>query len=240
MEPRRLVFLSARWSNLALITYAVSPQLLIPFLPPGCELDTSDGEAFVSLVAFDFLHTKVFRIPWPGHVNFPEINLRFYCRFTGQRGVAFIREFVPRRLIAWSARRLYNEPYLAAPMSTSTIRSDGELSIQHLLTLDGKTHSLHVAADPNAITVSEDSREHFFKEHQWGFGRARDGRLIRYRVEHPQWEIHPVRWFDLDWDWAAVYGPQWEFLQKQNPSSVILAVGSEVRVFRPEIMPAEP
>jgi uncharacterized protein len=238
MEPRRSVFLSARWSNLALITYPVSPQLLIPFLPSGCELDTLDGDAFVSLVAFDFLQTKVLGIAWPGHVNFPEINLRFYCRFAGQRGVAFIREFVPRRIIAWVARRFYNEPYRAAAMSSRVVRSDGELSMQHVLTLDGKTHSLRLTADPNVVTVARDSREHFFKEHEWGFGQSRDGRLIRYRVEHPTWSIHPVRSFELNWDWAAVYGSPWAFLQNHSPRLVILAAGSPVRVFRGEVMPA--
>ncbi len=33
-----------------------------------------------------------------------------------RRGVAFIRELVPKRAIAWMARAAYNEPYAATPM----------------------------------------------------------------------------------------------------------------------------
>ena len=74
---QRFAFLSARWTNLAIITYAVAPARLERRLPPGCELDLRDGSAFVSLVAFDFLDTRVLGVRWPGFVNFPEINLRF-------------------------------------------------------------------------------------------------------------------------------------------------------------------
>jgi uncharacterized protein YqjF (DUF2071 family) len=73
----RFPFLTARWSNLALLTYAVPPEILQPFVPPACELDTIGEDAFVSLVAFDFLDTRVCGIRWPRCVNFPEINLRY-------------------------------------------------------------------------------------------------------------------------------------------------------------------
>ena len=97
-------FLTAHWNNLFLATYAVPPALLEKRLPPGLSLDMRDGSAFVSLVAFEFLHTRVFGVPWPGYRNFGELNLRFYLRQGEQRGVAFIREFVPQRLVAWMAR----------------------------------------------------------------------------------------------------------------------------------------
>src|SRR5215831_17753645 len=96
-------FLTARWSNLFLATYAVPPSLLWKRLPPGLELDMRDGQAFVSLVAFDFHDTRVLGIPWPGYRNFPELNLRFYVRHGADRGVMFVREFVAQRLVAWVA-----------------------------------------------------------------------------------------------------------------------------------------
>src|SRR3954464_3011883 len=109
-----LSFLTARWSNLCLLTYAAPPALLEPRLPPGLALDLRDGQAFVSLVAFDFLDTRVLGVRWPGYRNFPEINLRFYVRHGADRGVVFIREFVPARLVAFLAKTLYGEPYVAA------------------------------------------------------------------------------------------------------------------------------
>ena len=71
-------FLTANWHHVCLVTYACPQHLLLPHCPPGTALELHDGNAHVSLVAFDFLQTRVFRIGWPGFRNFPEINLRFY------------------------------------------------------------------------------------------------------------------------------------------------------------------
>ena len=112
-------FLTARWENLLLVNFKTKAEILEPYLPKGCVLDTYEGSPFVSLVAFEFLETKVFRVKWPGFTNFPEINLRFYIRFGEQRGVCFIREYVPSFLVSSIARWLYNEPYLSAKMKSN-------------------------------------------------------------------------------------------------------------------------
>ena len=72
-------FLTARWSNLVLLNYAVPDSVLLPYLPRGIELDRRDGQAFASLVAFDFLDTRVLGVAWPGFRSFAEMNLRFMC-----------------------------------------------------------------------------------------------------------------------------------------------------------------
>src|SRR5581483_907130 len=115
--PTRRKFLTARWCNLILANYAVPEELLRPRLPPGIDLDTRDGRCWASLVGFQFLDTRVLGVGWPGYRNFPEWNLRFYVTHQGRRGVCFVREFVPRWLVATMARVIYNEPYRAARMT---------------------------------------------------------------------------------------------------------------------------
>ncbi len=230
--PSTQVFLTARWTNLFLSTYSVPPELLKPLLPPGVEIDTRDGMAFVSLVAFDFLDTRVFGVRWPGYVNFPEVNLRFYVRHGGHRGVVFIRELVPKRLIAWSARYLYNEPYRATPM-TSQIRDEpDQITVVHRIIWGGKEHSIQATGSKPAIIPPADSVEHFFKEHEWGYGVTRRGVPMVYRVEHPVWQVYPVASWRIDLDWVAIYGEQWRFLTEQQPYSTVLAAGSAVAVYR--------
>lgn len=229
IEDRR-PFLTARWEELALLSYAVALEVLEPLAPPGCELDTVDGQAFVSLVGLQFRDTRVLGVRWPWHVNFPEINLRFYARFGGQRGVVFIRELVPRRLVAWIARAFYNEPYAGVAMESQTQDVGSQHTIRYSVALKGKIHAFSVTGAVPAQPVSAQGLEHFLKEHEWGFGTSRRGELVRYRVIHPVWDIYPVESFTLDWDWSAIYGPRWAFLQTAEPSSVIFARGSEVRV----------
>ncbi len=229
--PERRAFLSARWERLCLITYAIDPERLTAYLHPELTLDTRDGKAFVSLVAFDFLDTRVLGIPWPGYRNFPEVNLRFYVRHGDRRGVVFIREYVPKHLIAWLARKLYNEPYLATQMRSSWQETPAGAEIQHALQRQGKTHTLKLELGPEIQQPPEDSTAHFFKEHSWGFGRSRKGTLLQYQVWHPVWQTRPVNALTLDWDFGTVYGPEWADLNTAEPFHTAFALGSEIRVY---------
>jgi uncharacterized protein YqjF (DUF2071 family) len=223
-------FLRARWSNLFLLNYAVSPALLAKRVPAGLELDLRDGQAFVSLVAFDFLDTRVLGVPWPGYRNFAELNLRFYVRRHGERGVVFIREIVPQRLVAWLARVLYNEAYVAAPLVSTIQETADTLTATRQLTWGTRTYSITVTGSKPATRPGEESVEHFFKEHHWGYVTGRNGRTRVYRVDHPVWEVYPVLSYHLDFDWADVYGPEWEFLARAGPHSMAFALGSPITV----------
>ena len=223
-------FLTARWENLALLTYVVPPEALRPHLPPGLDLDTRDGHAFVSLVGFDFLDTRVGGVPWPGFRDFPEINLRFYVRHGEERGVVFIHELVPQRLVAWMARVLYNEPYAATPMQNTRDETPDRLTMTYRFDWQGRPQTVRVTGAKPTETPSPESTAHFFKEHRWGFGTTRRGQTVRYEVTHPVWPTYRVTSFDLDLDWARLYGPRWAFLQDAEPYSVVLATGSPVKV----------
>lgn len=52
-------FLSARWENLIMANYEVSPDVLIRYLPHGVELDFYSNKTFVSLVGFMFKNKPV-------------------------------------------------------------------------------------------------------------------------------------------------------------------------------------
>jgi uncharacterized protein YqjF (DUF2071 family) len=226
-----MAFLTARWSNLCLLTYAVPPAVLEPRLPRGLALDLREGRAFVSLVAFDFLDTRVLGVPWPGYRDFPEVNLRFYVRHGEERGVMFIREFVPRRLVAFLARAIYGEPYLAAPMSSRVTEDERRIIVEHRLRFGGRENRVTVVGRKPGVMPDANSTEHFFKEHQWGFGSGRGGGCVRYEVAHPHWACYSVESFELDWDWGGVYGEEFAFLGEAAPCSVVLAAGSAIVVF---------
>jgi uncharacterized protein YqjF (DUF2071 family) len=226
------LFLTARWQDLAIVTYAVPRALLSPRLAAGLELDEREGRVFVSLVAFDFHDCRVLGVRWPGLVNFPEVNLRFYVReaASGRRGVVFVREFVPSRLIAWTARALYNEPYEAVAMSSRVTRDGGRVNIEHELRAQAGPMRIAVEADEACLTPEAASDEHFFKEHQWGFGTRR-GRTLVYEVRHPVWEVCRGARARVDVDFGAVYGPEWGVLNGAAPVNVTLAIGSAVEVY---------
>jgi len=226
-----VAFLSARWANLLNLTYRVPPELLEDYVPAGVELDVQQGSAFVSLVAFDFLETRVLGVPWPGYKDFPELNLRYYLKYGDQRGVAFIQEYVPKRIIAKMARAIYNEPYDYAPMWSSCEEDDVSRKFQLGLRVGGRDHTIRAEATPPAYKPPRGSIGHYFKEHEWGFGRTRGGKPLTYRVEHEVWDVYDVQSYALDIDFGLLYGEKWSFLGEEEPLCSVFALGSPVKVF---------
>src|SRR5664279_5305449 len=104
-------FMTAHWGNLIMANYTVDPALLMPFLPRGLDLDLHAGMAYVSLVGFLFQDSRIFGVPVPFFGTFEEVNLRFYVvrKMEGEnrRGVVFIREAVPNKIVTWLANTLY-------------------------------------------------------------------------------------------------------------------------------------
>jgi uncharacterized protein len=102
-----------------MLNYRVDPAILEQFVPRGTEIDSFPGSTYVSVVGFQFLRTKIFGVvPIPFHVNFDEVNLRFYVRrregHEVRRAVVFVKEIVPRRAIAYLARFLTAKSIFAA------------------------------------------------------------------------------------------------------------------------------
>ncbi len=229
-------FLTAEWRNLALLNFEADPQTLHPWLPPGTELDFFEGRTFVSLVGFRFLNTRIAGIPIPFHRNFEEVNLRFYVRFRGpegwRRGVAFVRELVPRRAIAWVAQRRYNEPYLAIPMASEAPEGLPGV-VAYRWKVSDAWMGLRMAVGAEA-DVSDEAG--FIAEHFWGYGRSENGQLIQYRVEHPTWRLFRADHVALEGPVPSFYGSPFAEIIAGPPRSSFCADGSAVSVSLPELM----
>jgi uncharacterized protein YqjF (DUF2071 family) len=225
-------FLTARWNDLIMASYEVDPAALAGRLPSGTLLDLERGRCFVSLVAFMFRDTRVLGVPVPFHVNFEEVNLRFYVKreTAGElrRGVVFIKEIVPRFAIATVARVLYGEPYRARKMSHEITGS----RVAYEWSEDSLRNRIAVTRGGSVGVPGENSHGEFIIEHYWGYTKRAEQRTDEYKVEHPKWELFAVDDVAVDVDFGAAYGKEFDFLSVETPYSVLLAKGSEVSVYK--------
>jgi uncharacterized protein YqjF (DUF2071 family) len=230
------VFLTAQWRDLAMLNYEVDPALLQRFVPSGTELDLWNGHAFLSLVAFRFLNTKVLGVSFPFHSNFEEVNLRLYVRRLDgdqiKRGVVFIQEIVPRWAIATLARTLYNENYVSLPMSHQISRGDAGLAVGYQWKTGNCLNRINLTANGDPAIPAPDSLEQFITEHYWGYARQQDAGCIEYQVAHPPWLVWSTPGAMFEGDMDELYGKELGAILKQNPASAFLAEGSEVTVYR--------
>jgi hypothetical protein len=231
-------FLTAEWRYLAMLNYEIEPGLLLSRVPAGTELDTFNDKTFVSVVGFMFLNTKVLGVPIPFHVNFEEVNLRFYVRRKSddgwKRAVVFVKEIVPRLAIATVARVVYNEKYQAMKMRHSLEIENGALKPNSLVEYGWRymdqwnTLRAKITGEPQSLT--EGSEAEFITEHYWGYSAQRDGGTMEYQVEHPRWNVWQVSEATLACDVENVYGPEFVETLSGNSSSAFVADGSEIVV----------
>jgi len=234
------VFLTAEWRYLVMVNYEIDPEILAPFVPAGTELDFWNGRTFVSVVGFLFQNTRVYGMAIPFHRNFEEVNLRFYVRRKSNdgwnRAVVFVKELVPRAAIAMIARLLYNENYIALPMTHQIERMSTQpeqiKSAAYFWRFNGRQNHLKLATRGNAQPLVEGSEQEFITEHYWGYSTQCDGSTLEYRVEHPRWRVYGTGAGELSCDVAALYGKQFCEALSRQPSSALLAEGSEIKVHK--------
>jgi len=233
-------FLTAKWKNLLMLNYTVEASILKPYLPAGTELDYFNGNCYASIVGFMFQDTKLKGIPVPFHRTFEEINLRFYVRFKDgnewKRGVVFIKEIVPKKMITVVANFLYGEKYYHMPMKNTLIETRDFYEVKYEWFFNHEWNYLQATAEKPTNPVTAGSEEEFITEHYWGYSKINNNSTSEYRVNHPKWNVHRLLSFDLHCNIGKLYGKEFiEPLSKQ-PSSVLLAQGSDISVHHRNIL----
>lgn len=236
MQTSEPPFLKAEWLNLVMLNYEIDPMLLSSLLPASCELDIWQGKCFVSMVGFQFLNTHIQGIRIPFHTSFEEINLRFYVKrkigSEWRRGVVFIKEIAPKRMVAVLANRLYGENYVTYPTRHKITKSPDECmtTLSYEWQRGGGWESLTASYSGESKILPEDSEESFITEHYWGYARRSDHESTEYQVVHPRWRVWHAKNVNLQCDVATLYGSAFASPLSHPPSTAFIADGSKIVV----------
>lgn len=227
-------FLKAEWRKLAIANYEVSSSLLAEYIPYGTEIDLWNGKCYLSLVGFMFLNTKLLGLTIPFHVNFEEVNLRFYVKryenSEWKRGVVFIKEIVPKPALTIIANTIYNENYETLPMKHKWEELENEREVEYSWRKNRRWQTFRVRAKKQAAKIQTNSLTEFITEHYWGYAKVSSKKTNEYEVTHPKWTSFEVLDYAVNVDFGEVYGSEFNFLNEKIPSSVMLAEGSEISV----------
>lgn len=227
-------FLNAQWKNLALFNYEVDREVLEKYVPAGTEIDIWNGKCYVSLVGFLFKETKVLGLKVPFHVDFEEVNLRFYVkRFENgewKRGVVFIKEIVPKKAITFIANTWYQEHYETQKMKHEIIENENTNTFIYQWKNNKKWNTIQIETKNFLSEIKVDSEAEFITEHYFGYTKIDEDSTFEYEVTHPRWEQFEVLNHQIDIDFQNTYGNDFAFLQNLKPTSVFLAKGSKIGV----------
>jgi hypothetical protein len=181
-----------------------------------------------------FLNTKILGIKVPFHINFEEVNLRFYVkRFennTWKRGAVFIKEIVSKPALTFVANTLYNEHYQTLPMRHHWEENYNNRVVEYQWKKNKAWQSFKVCASLTATEIEKESETEFITEHYWGYAKVNSNVSNEYEVTHPRWKEYKVESSEIKVDFGVVYGKSFEFLNDLKPTSIMLAEGSEITV----------
>lgn len=179
------------------------------------------------------MNTAIKGIKIPFHVNFEEVNLRFYVRCNDggewKRGVVFVKEIVPKPALTFVANTVYGEHYETMPMKHRWDVSADRITVEYQWK-KRVWNTFRIDADATVQSILPGSEEEFITEHYWGYTKLTDNRTSEYGVEHPRWSTYPVHDYHIDVDFGSVYGNEFDFLRNEKPVSVLLAEGSPIQV----------
>ena len=221
-----------RWDSLTFVHWRYPAGDVQRLLPPGLDVDTFDGDAWVGLVPFHMQDIRPRRvpkgIPWVG--TFPETNIRTYVIGPdGRRGVYFNSLDVTRLAAVAVARAWYRLPYNWAKMSIE--RAPGAVTYRSRRRWpdDGASSCVSVRVTE---TIDHPSDLASFLTGRWGLWTTFRDHLAYAPVDHPPWPLHRAEVTHLTEDLTTAAGLS---APAQEPV-VYYSPGVDVRIGRPEVV----
>ena len=216
------------WESLTFVHWRANPVEFQRHLPPGLQLDTFDGEAWVSLTPFQLTGLRPPFVPAVPYVSrFLEMNLRTYVRGPdGEPGVWFLSLEASRMAAVIGARLGYRLPYHWARMRLRHKTGEVEYSSRrHFANAGAK-----IKVRPGDAIVA-DERENFLTA-RFLLYTVFAGRLASARIEHEPWPLQSAEAVELRENMLERYG-----LRPIGAPLIHYSRGVHTRVARPRFCP---
>lgn len=182
--PKRNWKYYQEWNNAIFLHWKVDGEVLRRFVPVELELDTIDGSAWVSLVAFTMekIRPRVLP-PFSPISNFDEINIRTYVKANSKTGVYFLSIEGGKRGSCQVARALSKLPYRFSRMSrienqySSRNNEQGdEFEIRYLI--------------GSKITAKSESDQ--WLTERYALFQDLPDTIAEFEIHHEEWEINEL------------------------------------------------
>ena len=216
-----------RWRALLFLHWPVPVDVLRPLVPPGLQIDTFEGVAYVGLVPFAMRRVRPWWSPERVAFDFLETNVRTYVHVEGQApGVYFFSLDASSRVAVAVARRQFGLPYYYARMRLTRA---GDILTYAGRRLGGRGPRSFVRAVPGEHLGPSRSGtlEHFLLERYILHVEGRDG-LMQGRVHHTPYPVRRARVLELGDELIAATGLPRPTLP---PPLVHYAAGVDVEIF---------
>ncbi|HEY0394425.1 MAG TPA: DUF2071 domain-containing protein [Candidatus Elarobacter sp.] len=179
------------WVDALFLHWPVPVESLRARIPAGLELDTFEGAAWVSVVAFHIARARHRGAPaalaWR---RFPEINVRTYVSDAERSGVWFFSLDAGSPVAVELGRRLVHLPYYRSSISAALDATSASYRLQRT---DWRAPAARFSAEASfegeVRTAVPGTLEHWLAERYCFFTTNRRGDILRGDVVHDPWPL---------------------------------------------------
>src|SRR5215212_8847459 len=213
LAPDQSVVLYQNWHHLLFLHWEMPPAELQALLPPGLDLDTFEGKAYVGLIPFTITGVRPILLPpLPGLSSFHEVNVRTYVHRNGaDPGVWFFSLDASNPIAVEAARSTYHLPYFDSHID---FRTAGEALPEVAFSshradsrgaMPAHSHIRYAPVEGPAGPARVGTLEFFLAERYILYAADEQRDLYRARVHHQPYPIQraEVRELDETLVWAA-------------------------------------
>lgn len=183
------------WRNLLFANWSVEPEVVARYLPDALSVDTYDGRAWLSVVAFRNVGLRPRGVPKSAGYDLPELNLRTYVTAPGHErpGILFYNLDADGLPGVLGARLAFGLPYFSANIRMD--ESDGRVRFASERTHRGAPplrFSARYEPSGERFRPRPGTRAEFLAERRRLYTMLGDGSVRYLDVEHPRWSLSPA------------------------------------------------
>ena len=181
------------WRDVLFANWSADPSVVAPHVPDSVSLDTYDGRAWLSVVAFANVDVRPPLLPDGTGVRIPEVNLRTYVTREGRPAIYFFSLDAADPFTVAGARLAHFLPYYLARIRIDA--RDGRVRFESRRRHPGARPAKFEAEyrpDGERFESERGSLAEFLTERHRLYTESPSGRLRYTDVRHPRWPLHPA------------------------------------------------
>jgi len=172
------------WNNAIFLHWEVTPELIMPLIPKGLDLDTINGKTWVSLVAFDMTNIGIKNLPKAPYISdFHEINIRVYTICKGKHNVHFIGIEGSKKSSCKILKTLSKLPYQYSKMKRTPICYESKN--------EASNNSFFIEFKLENSSISKDKTDLWLTE-RYTLVQDQQNTIMEYDVHHLEWPLQVI------------------------------------------------
>lgn len=172
------------WNNALFLHWKIPVEIIRKLVPEKLNIDTFDGFAYVSLVAFTMQKIRPKNLPAIKFISdFDEINLRTYIDNDNKKGVYFLNIEAEKYLSTFIAKKLSGLPY-----EKSNIQRTNKTYKSINITKD---YYLDLEFEIKNKLTEKTNLDNWLTE-RYCLYLDKEEKIYRYEIHHKEWELKEV------------------------------------------------